>query len=674
MTKQEVRLYQAKIMSNLMRTCENHPMRTEKDKEILKNCIKHIFESELNILKQEYPDAECKLNLDEEIENKSIGGYTKSLYGKYKESKKRGLIGKNGHIGLYLDSNQYTGITDESYDIRLSAIKSLFDSIFHEIRHYEQQLSYMTKINCDTFDMLKDNILESSKLLPEFYLANYKTSFEEIDARICATEKVNEVVEQLQNIPEINDIQIEKIKKAKDMSGQDSEEDKLLMDTATRRKNKMESFQDREMFNKRYLDNEIKADPNLLKLHPVLQYKYKENGERKTAKELINEYRTFLDGGNARKDIKDLYKDSIIEALETTSLEELQEIHKCYGDGISNLYEVLLKFNQQRYEKQQESYRKYKELKGISSKDSVLNVQEENNKIKHNRRNNALELYAMGMYTEGSNILLNSVYNGIDIDYRGKVSLDTEIQKKKDIKINEMVNVYDCLENYNIFKQRSENESENIYFVLNTIRTGTLPKDFYEKFDMKIGEHYEVSQFFQLMQLVKVAQSLTLDYGENYFQEFCNIPAINTVINAMRKDNTYKSLAEKTKGMIVDETYQTETEKDKVICNKVLSKRKNPEKELEEQMYAAKINATMYRHGGMEQLTTESQAFNRMGWRLNGYAIVNQGEKIIPKVLEEHVIGKDEIESFYQDDKNLVVVCSGINYLTYERKASERGE
>ena len=293
MTKQEVRLYQAKIMSNLMRTCENHPMRTEKDKEILKNCIKHIFESELNILKQEYPDAECKLNLDEEIENKSIGGYTKSLYGKYKESKKRGLIGKNGHIGLYLDSNQYTGITDESYDIRLSAIKSLFDTIFHEIRHYEQQLSYMTKINCDTFDMLKDNILKSSKLLPEIYLANYKTDFEDIDARICATEKVNEVVEQLQNIPEINDIQIEKIKKAKDMSGQDSEEDKLLMDTATRRKNKMESFQDREMFNKRYLDNEIKADPNLLKLHPVLQYKYKENGERKTAKELINEYRTY---------------------------------------------------------------------------------------------------------------------------------------------------------------------------------------------------------------------------------------------------------------------------------------------------------------------------------------------------------------------------------------------
>ena len=432
---------------------------------------------------------------------------------KYLKSSKFGLwlnvteledgVGGNFHPGeviLSADSKTQKGILpinlNKKYWFRsgladkrnlLQDFLEVLNTVFHECKHFEQALTLISEdiISYENFKMAKENVIQFS-LYSQVYSSNYYTMLVELDSRESADRKVDEIVELIQD--DTMKKNVESCKQTTNKNGY-SENIKWL---APKRLGD-ENIQDDEMFVEQTLNGIIERSPSWLKKLPILRMKYKEDGKLKSLTEIIDDMVTNVEW---RRKGYDILVEIIIESIESATVEELKECEEKYGEPFcQELYKKLIEANK----KIRVTYRVIADM----------------NKSKYERRETMLKKCAEGRYWEVCDEQYNIV-NGVDVTYQSEqmgIFLYGDI---KDIFIKE----YDRLETDEEFKQRSLGEDADIAIILNSIGLNRLRTDFLEKFKDKDYNTFTKEDFNSIVRVLKVANSITLQGGKDYFEEF----------------------------------------------------------------------------------------------------------------------------------------------------------
>lgn len=142
--------------------------------------------------------------------------------------------------------------------------------------------------------------------------------------------------------------------------------------------------------------------------------------------------------------------------------------------------------------------------------------------------------------------------------------------------VNHIIDIYDKSETADVYKRRSNNESKSIKTVLESIKN--------QKF--AISSTQNRSDFIHLL---KAADSISLDVGINYLQEFCKLQDVQKIITERLAANNLEKVEARAKenellGTLPDFP-KTVAEKDKEAANQYLSsdsmlKGRTPEQEI----------------------------------------------------------------------------------------------
>lgn len=216
-----------------------------------------------------------------------------------------------------------------------------------------------------------------------------------------------------------------------------------------------------------------------------------------------------------------------------------------------------------------------------------------------------------------------------DVDISGFVTYPNEVQQKKNNQIKKMLYVYNANEDIDVFLQREKNENNNILLILNSLEKGALPQEFKEKYKKQDAHKpYTYEQIYGLLQVIKTAEAISINGGRNYLEEFCNFSFMDKVLNDIRKnDSAYKKLQSNPINM---RGYLTDTEEDKILIEKKISKCDNPREMLEKKFDSSVVeqDADLLKiEGCIPVLNKDSEAsltqyaFRKMGLRLNGFTI-----------------------------------------------------
>lgn len=131
--------------------------------------------------------------------------------------------------------------------------------------------------------------------------------------------------------------------------------------------------------------------------------------------------------------------------------------------------------------------------------------------------------------------------------------------KNKENYINDLIKAYDMVETNQHYENRKLNEEKSVAYVMNAIKAG--------KVDIKNLKNY------QFVELLKAADSITLNTGRDILKEFSNIPEVNERLKIYKNNNVIGILNKKKRRE--DALPKTPLENEKEIANKELEEQGN---------------------------------------------------------------------------------------------------
>ena len=253
------------------------------------------------------------------LEREGISGYKIEFF----ENDGKGTLGSHNHYNKKIDFLEDNLIElDESNT-------HMINTAFHEVRHAVQAKDYKTtefeKLNGDLYNMIKEEVIRRDDFA--FYTINYSRMFCEIDARIAGAKGQSEYLKYLG----ISD----------DKVIESSGEKKITLKELYLKSKEVESENQRLGGKKVSGDGKIisvsqKAaeliikNPDWLKRYPVLSLEFKENGKRKSSKELLAE---AIKVQNAN--IQDIYR-KMFESEIKVGLKDVSESLEYIDETLEN--------------------------------------------------------------------------------------------------------------------------------------------------------------------------------------------------------------------------------------------------------------------------------------------------------------------------------------------------
>lgn len=131
--------------------------------------------------------------------------------------------------------------------------------------------------------------------------------------------------------------------------------------------------------------------------------------------------------------------------------------------------------------------------------------------------------------------------------------------KNKENYINDLIKAYDMVETNQHYENRKMNEDKNVVHVINAIKNG--------KIDIKNLKNY------QFVELLKAADSITLNTGRDILKEFSNIPEVNERLKIYKNNDVIGILNKKKRRE--QALPKTMLENEKEIANKELEEQGN---------------------------------------------------------------------------------------------------
>lgn len=131
--------------------------------------------------------------------------------------------------------------------------------------------------------------------------------------------------------------------------------------------------------------------------------------------------------------------------------------------------------------------------------------------------------------------------------------------KNKENYIKNLIEAYDKVETNQHYENRKMNEEKNVFFVMDAIKNG--------KMDIKNLKNY------QFVELLKAADSITLNTGRDILKEFSNIPEVNERLKIYKNNNVIGILNKKKRRE--EALPKTPLESEKEIANKELEEQGN---------------------------------------------------------------------------------------------------
>lgn len=335
MTYEEKNEIEKQLMTEFMKYFKENRL-NRKDKQTLRkmqNCITQIVKLETaelgymcvtgneNNKNSRRSGRTIKLEFINKKRNKNRGEQSNGIY-----ISKDGAILKTRPKITYNTYWMYEGLDSKSRNVRLNACKDLFQTIFHELQHFRQNL--MTEQNVSSLDALRygRDFACQVCLQDKWYSGNEKVSnYDNYLVENNANEVAyNQYLEIMGNKDPI-------MAYSRDIESGYANMNRYIADVKSRDGEtyyKSDDVQERDDITVPILDDLIckKGYTEILELYPILQKEYNLNGTKKTATELI------INLKQETKDLKEMYKNSQITKQEMDIL--IDEAQRMYYELI----------------------------------------------------------------------------------------------------------------------------------------------------------------------------------------------------------------------------------------------------------------------------------------------------------------------------------------------------
>ena len=572
---------------------------SSKDISFINKILTKFAECEKKILDQKYSSSNL-YKLDFNFEN-----LEPETYGYYQEN--------NKNCKIRIASNTYKVGQNYSKDEFAEKILLQLNTIIHEFNHFKQHLEMKSEEITDygVYRMSAENVIRHE--YPHlYYKNNYYTVLIELESRLVGMRKIDNLINAMDGFEKSKEL----LKNNTYISDKDHFIENIYL-IAPKTIDGAE-YQEQEIFRNQQLDYIIRHKPEYLNKYPILKYKYNENGSKKSILELVN---TLFESHKINKEIDPrLAIELLTDTVESARISELIDFEKAYPDS-KVLYEFLLKENQNRYDYEKAMLQKLKInlSKSLKNKDQFI-VQNLGNIIdnKYDRRFKMLDMYSNKKYQEGYNIINYQTLNGVDLPYEKANDIDGFDNLVNAILLRDnIINVYNNIEDNQDFSNRYINQNKDIKFVLNAIQTKRIPDDFLNKFDI-LSKNITSENFKEFAHILRIADNLSLTGGKNYLLELSSIPEIRNIYKRIINSDVYKNILEQSeknpttiKKSLLD--YQTET------ANTYLNSISNPSAIIDEIQSLKEID---------ENDSPERLAIFKIINRQNGYLISSKGSKI----------------------------------------------
>jgi len=446
----------------------------------------------------------------------------------------------------------------EDVNDRLEGIVELLLTAYHEVDHSVRLVNlYRGYLSPETIETSREIFLREL-YGNEFYEENYSfLSFERYaDEYACSTtlemiedEDVLRVAEENISNKKLkrDDLVAAKLGKIKFMGGTYNKE-KTIFNACT---------------------SEIKSQPKFLYSFPILGKQYREDGTLKDIHELFEEMFDDLR--------KIIHRHTSLDSKKELTL----ELQKEYFDCQMFYYEILLP--QISFANEQD-YRKLTEKYGVSTVQSLLSGMEKYFNSKAQEKLNYSETHTGKEFDTSEEIKqelkknINAIIrfrNGVTFNpiaeqllreggfIRGtRENLPGDILKRRVMFANSLIGVYDSIESEDEYAQRAESEKMDIDEVVNAL--------YYNRFEnflknVEVNEQGEAElgqvEVTRTAQILKMANILSLETKQDYFEEFLRIPDVNRLMMMFEKDkNGYLNECMKTAQVRVKKVIYPPTE------------------------------------------------------------------------------------------------------------------
>lgn len=476
----------------------------------------------------------------------------------------------HGNCFVRLNENMYWPVL-YSRDELTSIFLSQLDTVFHELNHFEQVLKMKSDkyVSYNNYRMAQEEITTSDTI----YEDNYWNMLLEMESRLVGKRRVGELIKSLGDNYPFKDL-LEKNMERTDKEGyiENVHEvaPKLLHE---------EGFQESEAARNQLLHERIAKCPQYLKEYPILKYRYNEDGSRKKILDIVNDLSEYANDGEKIK----ILIETLTEAVEEATIDELKEVEATYLGSASHIYEFLYDENEIRFKQEKEMIRNLKEqnlFHGTENDKFIDQNLEQILESKYKRRFEMLEMYQDGRYEEGYKLINYNLQKGVDVPLREDNVSDVENSIRHLFVREKFIDVYNKTESEIDFKNREFNEDAKISYVLNAVATGKIPSRLFRRV-ARTFPRFTRNNFKELATVFKVAEDLTLPGGKNYVTELYNIPDVQKIAEKMFESDVYQELVEESKLSSQPER-KTQLDLDYEIADEHLRYLESPESELSE--------------------------------------------------------------------------------------------
>ena len=476
----------------------------------------------------------------------------------------------HGNCFVRLNENMYWPVL-YSRDELTSIFLSQLDTVFHELNHFEQVLKMKSDkyVSYNNYRMAQEEITTSDTI----YEDNYWNMLLEMESRLVGKRRVGELIKSLGDNYPFKDL-LEKNMERTDKEGyiENVHEvaPKLLHE---------EGFQESEAARNQLLHERIAKCPQYLKEYPILKYRYNEDGSRKKILDIVNDLSEYANDGEKIK----ILIETLTEAVEEATVDELKEVEATYPGSASYIYEFLYDENEIRFKQEKEMIKNLKEQNLFLGTENDKFIDQNLEQIlenKYKRRFEMLEMYQDGRYEEGYELINYNLQKGVDVPLREDNVSDVENSIRHLFVRENFIDVYNKTESEIDFKNREFNEDAKISYVLNAVATGKISSRLFRRV-ARTFPRFTRNNFKELATVFKVAEDLTLPGGKNYVTELYNIPDVQKIAEKMFESDVYQELVEESKLSSQPER-KTQLDLDYEIADEHLRYLESPEDELSE--------------------------------------------------------------------------------------------
>lgn len=476
----------------------------------------------------------------------------------------------HGNCFVRLNENMYWPVL-YSRDELASTFLSQLDTVFHELNHFEQVLKMKSDkyVSYNNYRMAQEEITTSDTI----YEDNYWNMLLEMESRLDGKRRVEELIKSLGDNYEFKDLleqNMERTDKEGYIENVHEVTPKLIHE---------EGFQEGEAARNQLLHERIAGRPQYLKEYPILRYRYNEDGSRKKILDIVNDLSEYANDGEKIK----ILIETLTEAVEEATIDELKEVEATYPGSASYIYEFLYDENEIRFKQEKEMIKNLKEQKLLFGTENDKFVDQHLEQIlesKYKRRFEMLEMYQDGRYEEGYELINYNLQKGVDVPLREDNVSDVENNIRHLFVREKFIDVYNKTESEIDFKNREFNEDVKISYVLNAVATGKIPSRLFRRI-ARTFPRFTRNNFKELVAVFKVAEDLTLPGGKNYVTELYNIPDVQKIVEKMFESDVYKEIVEESKLSSQPER-KTQLDLDYEIADEYLRYLESPEDELSE--------------------------------------------------------------------------------------------